>query len=139
MLTHSEGGVDRLIVLAGTAGVGVTIAAQGADTTAADLALDGGAATTVLTTLSDDLNPVPIDNLWGKGEAQAVADLAASGNPQVGRVQGATDVELAVDPYFPRTIPTVPDVAKGLTAHLGGRNRLFLDGHVKWLRDVRTG
>jgi prepilin-type processing-associated H-X9-DG protein len=83
-------------------------------------------------------NPVPLDDLWGKGENQAVADLIAANNPQVGPVQGAADVEMAVDPYFPKTIPTVPDVAKGLTAHLGGRNRLFLDGHVKWLRDFRT-
>jgi prepilin-type N-terminal cleavage/methylation domain-containing protein/prepilin-type processing-associated H-X9-DG protein len=84
-------------------------------------------------------DPVPLDNLWGKTDSQAVSDLQASGNPQVGRVDGVADVELAVDPYFPRTIPQVPDVARGLTAHIGGRNRLFLDGHVKWLRDVRTG
>jgi prepilin-type N-terminal cleavage/methylation domain-containing protein/prepilin-type processing-associated H-X9-DG protein len=83
--------------------------------------------------------PIPLDNLWGKSEPQVVADLIAAQNPQVGNVDGPADVEMAVDPYFPRNIPAVPDVAKGLTAHLGGRNRLFLDGHVRWLRDVRTG
>jgi prepilin-type N-terminal cleavage/methylation domain-containing protein/prepilin-type processing-associated H-X9-DG protein len=85
------------------------------------------------------VDPVPLDNLWGRGEVDAVESLTASGNPIVGVVNSPADIELGVDPYFPRTIPTVPDVAKGLTAHVGGRNRVFLDGHVKWLRDARTG
>jgi prepilin-type N-terminal cleavage/methylation domain-containing protein/prepilin-type processing-associated H-X9-DG protein len=83
-------------------------------------------------------DPVPLDDLWGKSPEQAVSDLQAAGNPQVGYPQGVSDIELAVDPYFPKTIPSVPSDLKGLTAHSGGRNRLFLDGHASWLRDLRT-
>jgi prepilin-type processing-associated H-X9-DG protein len=83
-------------------------------------------------------DPVPLDNLWGKTEAQALSDLQAAGNPQVGYPESVADIENAVDPYFPRTIPTVPEALKGRAVHFGGRNRLFLDGHVKYLRDPRT-
>jgi prepilin-type N-terminal cleavage/methylation domain-containing protein/prepilin-type processing-associated H-X9-DG protein len=83
-------------------------------------------------------DPIPLDNLWGKTEAQAVGDLQAAGNPQVGFPEGPADVELAVDPYFPATIPTVAEALRGRAVHFGGRNRLFLDGHVKHLRDPRT-
>ena len=83
-------------------------------------------------------NPVPLDDLWGKSELQAVADLQAAGNPQVGYPDGPADVELAVDPYFPGTIPTVAPELKGRAVHFGGRNRLFLYTHVKYLRDYRT-
>ena len=83
-------------------------------------------------------DPVPLDNLWGKTDDQAVSDLQAAGNPQVGNPQGVADVELAVDPYFPRTIPTTPPEVRGKAVHAGGRNRLFLDSHAKWLRDIRT-
>ncbi|MGV3615187.1 MAG: prepilin-type N-terminal cleavage/methylation domain-containing protein [Fimbriimonas sp.] len=84
------------------------------------------------------VEPVPLDNFWGKTDDQAVTDLAAANNPTAGVPQGVADVELAVDPYFPRTIPTVAANMKGLSVHSGGRNRLFLDGHAKWLRDIRT-
>jgi len=47
-------------------------------------------------------------------------------------------VELAVDPYFPNTIPTVPPEMKGRTIHAGGRTRVFLDGHVEFKKDTRT-
>jgi prepilin-type N-terminal cleavage/methylation domain-containing protein len=83
-------------------------------------------------------DPVPLDNLWGKSDAQAVSDLQAAKNPQAGYPEGPADVELAVDPYFPRTIPSVAAALKGKSVHFGGRNRLFLDTHVKWLRDIRT-
>ncbi len=83
-------------------------------------------------------DPVPLDNLWGKTPEQAVADLAAANNPQAGRPDGVADVEVAVDPYFPKTIASVAAALKGITAHSGGRNRLFLDLHAKWLRDIRT-
>jgi hypothetical protein len=83
-------------------------------------------------------DPVPLDDLWGKSEPQAVADLQAAQNPQVGFPQGPADVELAVDPYFPGTIPTAPPDLRGRAVHFGGRNRLFLDSHVKYLRDPRT-
>lgn len=85
-----------------------------------------------------EVNPVPLDNMWGKSDEQVVADLQAANNPQVGLPEGVADVELAVDPYFPRTIPSVAPELKGQAVHAGGRNRLFLDGHAKWLRDIRT-
>jgi len=83
-------------------------------------------------------NPVPPDNFWGKSPDQATQDLAQANNPQAGVPQGEADVELAVDPYFPETIPSVDPKLKGLSTHDGGRNRLFLDNHVKWLKDIRT-
>ena len=84
-------------------------------------------------------DPVPLDNLWGKSDSQAVSDLQEAKNPQAGYPEGVADVEMAVDPYFPRTIPSVEAGLKGKAVHMGGRNRLFLDTHVKWLRDARTG
>jgi prepilin-type N-terminal cleavage/methylation domain-containing protein/prepilin-type processing-associated H-X9-DG protein len=83
-------------------------------------------------------DPVPLDNFWGKTPDAAVSDLQAANSPQIGIPDGISDVELAVDPYFPRTIPTVSAELKGKSVHEGGRNRLFLDLHVKWLRDPRT-
>jgi prepilin-type N-terminal cleavage/methylation domain-containing protein len=83
-------------------------------------------------------DPVPLDDLWGKLEPQAVADLQAAQNPQVGFPEGPADVELAVDPSFPGTIPSAPPELRGRAVHFGGRNRLFLDSHVKYLRDPRT-
>jgi len=84
------------------------------------------------------VDPVPLDNFWGKSPDQAVTDLQAANNPQAGNPTGVAEVELAVDPYFPATIPTVDVSLKGLAVHFGGRNRLFLDSHAKWLRDIRT-
>lgn len=83
-------------------------------------------------------DPVPLDNLWGKSGSQAVSDLQAAGNPQVGFPESEADIELAVDPYFPGTISTVRPELKSKSVHFGGRNRLFLDSHVRWLRDIRT-
>lgn len=83
-------------------------------------------------------DPVPLDNFWGKTEDRAVDDLQAANNPQAGNPQGISDVEIAVDPYFPRTIPSVSASLKGKAVHFGGRNRLFLDWHVKYLKDRRT-
>lgn len=83
-------------------------------------------------------DPVPLDDFWGKTEDQAVEDLHYAHNPQAGDPQGTSDVEIAVDPYFPKTIGSVPSNLKGLSAHFGGRNRLFLDWHAKFLRDIRT-
>jgi prepilin-type N-terminal cleavage/methylation domain-containing protein/prepilin-type processing-associated H-X9-DG protein len=83
-------------------------------------------------------DPKPLDELWGKTENEAVADLRAANNPQAGIPDGPADVELVVDPYFPKTIPTAPANLKGKAVHQGGRNRLFLDGHAKYLRDIRT-
>jgi prepilin-type processing-associated H-X9-DG protein len=82
--------------------------------------------------------PVALDNLWGKAPEQAVSDLQLANNPQAGRPDGVADVEIAVDAYFPRTIPTTPPAVRGKGVHAGGRNRLFLDSHAKFLRDIRT-
>lgn len=83
-------------------------------------------------------DPIPLDNLWGKSPDTAVADLQAADSPFVGYPNGVADVELVVDPYFPRTNPAVPLSLRGLTPHSGGRNRLFLDIHARWFRDIRT-
>ncbi len=82
--------------------------------------------------------PVPLDNFWGKTPQACLEDLQQAGNQQAGNPDGLSEVELTVDPYFPRAIPSVPDELKGKSAHIGGRNRLFLDLHVKWMRDIRT-
>jgi prepilin-type processing-associated H-X9-DG protein len=81
--------------------------------------------------------PVAPDNFWGKTREQAVADLAAAGNPQVGAVRGPVDVELATDFYFPATAPGVEELLRGRAPHSRGRNRLYLDGHAAWWRDDR--
>jgi prepilin-type N-terminal cleavage/methylation domain-containing protein/prepilin-type processing-associated H-X9-DG protein len=83
-------------------------------------------------------DPVPLDNFWGRTEADCVTSLRAANNPQAGLPGGPADVELTVDIYFPNTIPSVPPELKGRTAHPGGRNRLMLDGHVEFIRDART-
>ena len=85
-------------------------------------------------------DPVGQEDFWGKTEAQAVADLVtASGtDATLGTINGASDVELAVDPYFPSTVPTVAPELKGHTIHAGGRCRVFLDSHVQFIKDART-
>lgn len=83
-------------------------------------------------------DPVPLDNFWGRTEAECVTSLRSANNPQAGQPGGASDVELTVDVYFPNTIPSVPAELKGRAAHPGGRNRLMLDGHVEYIRDART-
>jgi prepilin-type N-terminal cleavage/methylation domain-containing protein/prepilin-type processing-associated H-X9-DG protein len=81
---------------------------------------------------------VPRDNFWGKTEEECVSDLRLANNPQAGVPNGPAEVELGVDPYFPKTIAALPDPIKGRAVHPNGRNRLFLDGHVVFLRDART-
>jgi prepilin-type N-terminal cleavage/methylation domain-containing protein len=87
-------------------------------------------------------DPVGKTDFWGKTEAQAVADLQANNiptiDPAIGPINGASDVELAVDPYFPNSIPTVAPELKGRTIHAGGRCRVFLDDHVEFKKDTRT-
>lgn len=83
-------------------------------------------------------DPIPLDDLWGKTDLQSVGDLQAANNPQAGYPDGPADVEIAVDPYFPKTIPTTPPDLRGHAVHFGGRNRLLLDSHVKYFRDIRT-
>lgn len=87
----------------------------------------------------DNIDPVvPLDNFWGKTPDQAVNDLITENSPFIGVPEGVSDVELAVDPYFPKTIPTIPDGLRGKAVHAGGRNRLFLDIHAKFMKDART-
>jgi prepilin-type N-terminal cleavage/methylation domain-containing protein/prepilin-type processing-associated H-X9-DG protein len=81
---------------------------------------------------------VPLDNFWGKTETELLSGLREANNPIVGSPSGPSEVEFAVDPYFPETIPSVPEEILGKAVHAGGRNRLFLDNHVVFLKDVRT-
>jgi prepilin-type processing-associated H-X9-DG protein len=81
---------------------------------------------------------VALDNFWGKSPDQALSDLKIANNAQVGNPDGLSDVELTVDPYFPKTIPSVSAEVKGKAMHTNGRNRLFLDLHAKFLIDART-
>jgi len=83
-------------------------------------------------------DPIPADNFWGRTVNEAIQQLSTANNPTVGTPNGPADVELIVDPYFPNTIPSLPEEIRGWSAHLGGRNRLLLDGHVENLRDSRT-
>lgn len=83
-------------------------------------------------------DPVPLDNFWSKTIEQAVSDLIASGNPTVGKPAGPSDVEVAVDPYFPNTIASLPMDLRGRAVHPQGRNRLFADMHAEFFRDPRT-
>jgi prepilin-type N-terminal cleavage/methylation domain-containing protein/prepilin-type processing-associated H-X9-DG protein len=83
--------------------------------------------------------PIPIDEFWAKKLSQAVADLRTITNsPVLGIISGPQDVEMAVDSYFPSTIPSVLPELSGRTIHPGGRNRLLLDGHAQFLKDART-
>ncbi len=81
-----------------------------------------------------------LEDFWAKTESQAVADLitASATDATLGIINGPGDVELAVDPYFPKTIPSVAPELLGRTIHAGGRNRVFLDGHAQYLKDART-
>jgi prepilin-type N-terminal cleavage/methylation domain-containing protein len=83
-------------------------------------------------------DPVGQEDFWGKTSVQAVVDLQQANDPLVGTVNGACDVELVVDPYFPMTVPTVSADLKGRAVHPGGRNRVLLDGHAQYLKDART-
>jgi type II secretory pathway pseudopilin PulG len=82
-------------------------------------------------------DPVPLDNFWGKSIARAMNDLLLANNPAAGQPASESDVEIAVDPYFPDTIPAVPGELRGQATHPRGRNRLQLDGHAEFVRDPR--
>jgi prepilin-type N-terminal cleavage/methylation domain-containing protein len=85
-------------------------------------------------------DPVGQEDFWGKSQSQAVADLIAASatDATLGTIGGEVDVELVVDPYFPRNIPSVDAALKGRTIHAGGRCRVFLDGHTQFIKDART-
>src|SRR4051812_43780391 len=82
-------------------------------------------------------DPVPLDDFWGKNSERSVSDLRAANNPTAGQPGGPSDVELVVDPYFPKTIVSVAGDLKGKAVHHGGRNRLYLDLHADFLKDTR--
>ena len=81
--------------------------------------------------------PVPLDNFWDKTPDAALADLRAANNPTTGKPSSWSEVELAVDAYFPNTIPSVAPALSGRAAHPGGRNRLMLDQSASFWRDPR--
>jgi prepilin-type N-terminal cleavage/methylation domain-containing protein len=85
-------------------------------------------------------DPVGQEDFWGKSQSQAVSDLVTASltDATLGAIYGPTDVELVVDPYFPNTIGTVDPELKGRTIHAGGRCRVFLDGHIQFIKDSRT-
>jgi prepilin-type N-terminal cleavage/methylation domain-containing protein/prepilin-type processing-associated H-X9-DG protein len=83
-------------------------------------------------------DPVAKTDFWGKTPEQSIAELIQANDPTVGPVTGPADTELTVDVYFPRTAPNVPPELAGRAVHQGGRNRLFLDGHVVYFKDART-
>ena len=82
-------------------------------------------------------DPVPLDNFWLKTPEQALQDLREANNPTVGRPESLSEVEFVVDPYFPKTAPTVAAELKGIAVHRGGRNRLMLDQRAEFIRDAR--
>jgi prepilin-type N-terminal cleavage/methylation domain-containing protein len=85
-------------------------------------------------------DPVGQEDFWGKSQTQAVSDLetASLTDATLGPIYGPADVELAVDPYYPKTISSVDPALKGRTIHAGGRCRVFLDGHTQFIKDTRT-
>jgi prepilin-type N-terminal cleavage/methylation domain-containing protein len=82
-------------------------------------------------------NPVPLDDFWGKPLSGVISDLQVANDPTVGQPTSPSDVEWVVDPYFPRTIPTVAPALLGLSPHHGGMDRLYLDAHVQFSKDPR--
>ncbi len=94
----------------------------------------------------NEIPPGKPTDCWGKTTASCLSDIDAWNSPVVQEKtidppvpQSEADLELAVDPYIPITAPaSTPAGLKGLAVHFGGRNRAFFDGHVKYLRDVRT-
>jgi prepilin-type N-terminal cleavage/methylation domain-containing protein len=87
---------------------------------------------------NDMSDPTMLEDFWGKSAVQAVRDLESTNDPTVGPIGGPSDVELIVDPYYPKTVPTVPAGFSGYTIHGGGRCRVYLDGHTQFLLDPRT-
>ncbi len=84
-----------------------------------------------------DKEEVPLDNFWGKTASEAIHDLRAVDSPYIDPPSGPSDVEIAVDPYFPGTIPSLPSDIRGYGLHMGGRNQLSLDNHVAFVKDDR--
>ena len=101
-------------------------------------ASDNGAVTGYwLWRFDRDSTPVPIDNFWNKTSEASLNDLRTADNPTIGRPASLSEVELAVDTYFPNTIPSVAPALSGRAAHASGRNRLMLDFSASFWRDAR--
>ena len=83
-------------------------------------------------------DPMPLDNFWGKTPEQSLHDVRLANNPVVGQPESLSEVELAVDPYFPNTVPSLPPHLKGRALHSRGRNTLMLDGRAIFTRDARV-
>lgn len=81
--------------------------------------------------------PVLADNFWGRKESKCVAMLGEAGHPMAGRPQGPAEVELVADVYFPGNLTSAPPEWRGRAAHPRGRNRLMMDGHAGFYRDIR--
>ncbi|MGC9035840.1 MAG: type II secretion system protein [Verrucomicrobiia bacterium] len=82
--------------------------------------------------------PIPLDNFWGSSIEECVSSLRLAKNPNAPAPASISEVELAVDVYFPATISSLPENARGRTPHTGGRNRMMLDGSANFYRDKRT-
>lgn len=78
------------------------------------------------------------EDFWNKTPDRAFSDLAAANDATVGPINGFSDVEITVDPYFPKTIPTVDPQLSGRSGRPGGRNRLLMDWHVQFFKDARV-
>ena len=85
-------------------------------------------------------DPAVPKNGWGKTDLELVDGIRAANDPTIVPIQpdGPSEVELAVDPYFPNTMTTLDPNLRGRAVHFGGRNRVFLDAHVRFFRDYRT-
>jgi prepilin-type N-terminal cleavage/methylation domain-containing protein/prepilin-type processing-associated H-X9-DG protein len=89
--------------------------------------------------------PLPVDDFWGKTDQQAIngqdaayqAAVAAHMPYPKGDATSVSDCQLLCDPYFPNTPNVQPASLRGKAVHFGGRNSLYLDGHVSWIRDAR--
>jgi type II secretory pathway pseudopilin PulG len=80
-----------------------------------------------------------LEDFWAKSVTEAIADLESTNDALLGPIHGAADVVIVEDPYYPKTTPTVDPALKGYTVHFGlGRNRVYLDGHAQFYRDIRT-
>lgn len=82
--------------------------------------------------------PIPPDNFWGRDIENCISSLRLANNPNAPPPASASEVELTVDVYFPSTILSLPQEIRGRTPHIGGRNRMMLDGSARFYRDKRT-
>lgn len=83
-------------------------------------------------------NPVGIEDFWGKTVDQSFADITSTNDPTLGYIGSISDVEITVDPYFPNTIPSIPQGLSGYSGQPGGRDRLLMDWHVQFYKDKRV-